>query len=680
MNRIILLGFRYCGKSMIGRQLATMNGLGFVDVDAEVERHEGKKITEIVEKNGWKYFRKLEFECYKNLLYKEDILIACGGGFAVNEYFANEEKQLLTQDKGLKILLMADEDAIKARIIYDFQNNKNDGKRPSFGAKNNHLDGVIKSSLATFNKRKKLYDNLDYDCKIDTSNIKIATEISKHTLCCVVGYPVWHSLSPKIHNFLYDMQNLDNFVYTKCEIKPEKIDKLKEIIKFFNFRGLSITSPYKQEVMKIVDVLDEKAKQIGAVNTIFVDNKGKIYGYNTDYIGVLNALENKTILTNKMVAIFGSGGGAKSAVVACLEKTKNITLFNRTKEKNDDFATQNNIKSCSLAEFKPENFDIIINATIVGLGEQTSILKSNQILKNHIVFDMVYNPLKTKLLKYAIKKGARIIYGIDMLIFQAIKQHEIYAKQQVNSRQIRKIQDEIIQKKHDTCCVVIGNTINKLLKNLKIAQQKSDFIELRCDYLNKINKIIIDKIAENICVDIIFTCRNTEDGGNFKGTFQEQQEIIKYAMSLNKFTYFDIDFSQVDSWKSELSIKNRSYKIILSHHNFKKCLSYKKCITIIDEMFKSDADIAKIACKINSTSCISTMLKVLEKYKKENKNVIFAPMCEEKIIRLLASKYGSWTNFVCLNDKENTAKGQICVDDYIKIVDLLNIRDIYGRQ
>ena len=101
---------------------------------------------------------------------------------------------------------------------------------------------------------------------------------------------------------------------------------------------------------------------------------------------------------------------------------------------------------------------------------------------------------------------------------------------------------------------------------------------------------------------------------------------------------------------------------------------------MIDEMFKRGADIAKIACKINSTSCISTMLKVLEKYKKENKNVIFAPMCDDESIRILASRYGSWTNFVCLNDKENTAKGQICVDDYIKIVDLLNIRDIYGRQ
>ena len=143
------------------------------------------------------------------------------------------------------------------------------------------------------------------------------------------------------------------------------------------------------------------------------------------------------------------------------------------------------------------------------------------------------------------------------------------------------------------------------------------------------------------------------------------------CFKLNKFTYFDIDFSQVDSWKSELRDKNKSYKIILSHHNFKKCLSYQKCVKIIDKMFASGADIAKIACKIDKHKDILTMLKILEKYKKENKQVIFAPMCEDKIIRMLASKYGSWTNFVCLNEKENTAKGQICIDDYNKIIDLL---------
>ena len=346
-------------------------------------------------------------------------------------------------------------------------------------------------------------------------------------------------------------------------------------------------------------------------------------------------------------------------------------MFNRTKEKNNDFAKQNNIKSCSLEEYKPEDYDIIINATIVGLGTKESILKRNQILAKHIVFDMVYNPLKTTLLKNAISKGAKVIYGTNMLIHQAIRQHEIYTKQIALPKQVLQVKNEIFKTNHNICLVIIAKTFKEMLKKLKIAQQKSDFIELRCDYLNTINKTTIEKNAEKMCVDSIFTCRSIKDGGNFQGTKEEQQNLIKYAMSLNKFTYFDIDFSQIENWKSELQNKEKQYKIILSHHDFKKCLSYQNCVKIIDEMFKKGADIAKIACKIDKIDDIFVMLKILEKYKKENKNIIFAPMCENKIVRILASKYGSWTNFVCLNEKESTAKGQICIDNYDKIIGLL---------
>ena len=140
---------------------------------------------------------------------------------------------------------------------------------------------------------------------------------------------------------------------------------------------------------------------------------------------------------------------------------------------------------------------------------------------------------------------------------------------------------------------------------------------------------------------------------------------------MNKFKYFDIDFSQVQYWHNELDDKNKNYKIILSYHNFKNCPPYGRCASIIDGMFKNGADIAKIACKIDSADDIYGMLKLLDKYHKENKNVIFAPMCEDKIVRLLANKYGSWTNFVCLNNEESTANGQLSIDSHDKIFGLL---------
>ena len=679
INRIILLGFRYCGKTTIGRQIAKKNGLKFVDLDTEIEKNEGQKIAEIVKKNGWKYFRKLEFECYKSHLMDQNVVISCGGGFAVNEYFLKEENELLSAEKGIKMLFEIDEKTLIERI-------KKSYLRPSLLGKNsNNINKIITENATIYRQRKQLYNTLDFDIKIDTSHENFTNAMKNNSLFCVVGNPVWHSLSPKIHNVIYSKFGLKNFVYTKIEIKEKSFSKIKQIISLLAIKGASITSPFKQEIMKYVDEIDEKSKKIGAVNTIYSNtinrNDVEFFGHNTDWFGVLKALEKHIDLVDKKVAIFGSGGGAKSAVVACLERTKNVVLFNRTKEKNDDFATKNGIKSCDLSEFKSADFDVIINATTVGLGSKKSILGRNQILKNHIVFDMVYNPLKTTLLKYAISKNAKVIYGTEMLIQQAVKQVEIFTGKVPNDKIVSQIEREITTYSITTnsnisaCCVVVGNDINTFLRSMAVAQSKCNFCELRVDYIKKLSKNTIDRIAENISTNSIFTCRRVANGGNFSGTIQEQKEIIKYAMLLEKFAYFDIDFSQIDDWKNELTDKKKPYKIILSHHDFSHSLPYQKCIKMIDKMFESGADVAKIACKINSASGIFTMLKVLKKYKNGNKNVIFAPMTDDKIVRVLASKYGSWTNFVCLNDKKNTARGQIKIDDYNKILGLLEMKN-----
>ena len=672
MNRIILLGFRYCGKTTIGQQIAKMNGLKLVDLDEEIEKKEQKTIAEIIKKNGWQYFRKLEFECYKSHLADDNIVISCGGGFAVNEYLSKEESRVLSTETGIKMLFEIDKKTLIDRI-------KKSRQRPSLLGKSSHdINKIIEENVNIYEQRKPLYNALDFDVKIDTSHENFTNAIKNHSLFCVIGNPVWHSLSPKIHNTIYGNFGLKNFVYTKIEIKEKRFSQIKQIMSLLAIKGASITSPFKQEIMKIVDEIDEKSKKIGAINTIFISDNGKIYGYNTDWLGALNALEKNTHLIDKKIAIFGSGGGAKSAAIACLERTKNVVLFNRTKEKNDDFATKNGIKSCSLSEFKPDDFDVIINATTVGLGDKKSILKRNQILKNHVVFDMVYNPLKTTLLRYAISKNAKVIYGTEMLIQQAVKQIEIFTGKVPDDKIVSQIEREIttysntINRNISKCCVVVGNSINAFLKNLAAAQSRCYFCELRVDYIKKMSKNTINRIAENISTNSIFTCRNVANGGNFSGTIQEQKKLIKYAMLLEKFAYFDIDFSQIDDWKNELNDGNKTYKIILSHHDFSRCLPYQKCIKMIDKMFESGADVAKIACKINSANSIFTMLKVLKKYKNENKNVIFAPITDDKIVRVLASKYGSWTNFVCLNDKKNTACGQICVDNYDKIIGLLN--------
>ena len=305
INRIILLGFRYCGKTTIGRQIAKMNELKFVDLDEEIEKKEQKTIAEIIKKSGWKYFRKLEFECYKSYLADDNIVISCGGGFAVNEYFSKKESELLSIEKGIKMLFEIDEKTLIERI-------KKSYLRPSLLGKSSYdINKIIEENVNIYEQRKPLYNALDFDIKIDTSHEKFVNAMENNSLFCVIGNPVWHSLSPKIHNTIYGNFGLKNFVYTKIEIKEKRFSQVKQIMSLLAIKGASITSPFKQEIMKTVDKIDEKSKKINAINTIYSNtinsNNVKIFGYNTDWIGVLKALEKRVDLVNKKVAIFGSG-------------------------------------------------------------------------------------------------------------------------------------------------------------------------------------------------------------------------------------------------------------------------------------------------------------------------------------------------------------------------------------
>ena len=158
--RIILLGFRYSGKSTIGRTIAKLNNLKFIDIDEEIEKTKKQNIKKIVEKYGWKFFRELELKEYKKHLQDDNVVIACGGGFGVNEFFLKEEKKLLNVEKGIKILFEIN----KATLI---NNIKTSYIRPLLSGKNSiSIDKIIEENLQIYDKRKKLYDDLHYDVKI----------------------------------------------------------------------------------------------------------------------------------------------------------------------------------------------------------------------------------------------------------------------------------------------------------------------------------------------------------------------------------------------------------------------------------------------------------------------------------------------------------------------------------
>lgn len=252
---------------------------------------------------------------------------------------------------------------------------------------------------------------------------------AKTQMCIIIGDPVEHSLSPKMHNAAYEVLGIDDqFVFTAARVSIEDIKQVVDAVRIFNIRGLTCTVPHKMEVMKYLDEIDPVAQKIGAVNTVVNDN-GFLKGYNTDWLGTVIPLEQKTTLEGKKIAIVGAGGAARAMAYGVVEKGAHLTIYNRTKEKAEELASEVGARSASLDSLSDvANADILINSTSIGLDEtrdQTPI-PAEYISSNQIVFDAVYNPYETTLLKIAKEKGATIIHGIEMLLHQGTAQFTYY--------------------------------------------------------------------------------------------------------------------------------------------------------------------------------------------------------------------------------------------------------------
>ena len=256
----------------------------------------------------------------------------------------------------------------------------------------------------------------------------------------IIGYPLSHTLSPSMHNFIYQKLGID-VEYKKWEISPNNLKSHIEKINNENFIGANITVPYKEKIVPLLDEIRNEAKFTGAVNTI-VKNNNKLIGYNTDVYGIEQTLDIK--LKNDVInnaVIFGAGGAAKAALFVLLQRgLNNLTIVNRTKSNalkmiskfnnvnyDQTIITLNEksqIKSACLSA------DLIINTTILGMKnsgyEDISPIDSTFIDSNSVIFDMVYNPTKTPLIKIALERNANIIEGLNMLVYQAIKSIELW--------------------------------------------------------------------------------------------------------------------------------------------------------------------------------------------------------------------------------------------------------------
>jgi shikimate dehydrogenase len=245
-------------------------------------------------------------------------------------------------------------------------------------------------------------------------------------ICCLIGDPVGHSLSPLIHNTGYKALGL-NYSYVPFRVKD--IERAVEGIRGLGIRGASVTIPHKIKVMQYLDKIDPTAERIGAVNTIVNDN-GILTGYDTDGEGALKALEEATTLKGKKAVLIGAGGGALAIAFGLRARGVRLVVLNRTEAKVRKLAEKVNAEGYGnlkkLAEIAPE--DILINATPVGMWPETgqSIVPKELLHKNLTVFDIVYNPRETKLLAQARDRGCTIVYGYKMLLYQAAKQFELF--------------------------------------------------------------------------------------------------------------------------------------------------------------------------------------------------------------------------------------------------------------
>lgn len=265
---------------------------------------------------------------------------------------------------------------------------------------------------------------------------------AKTKICLIIGDPVAHSLSPAMHNAGYKALGIDNqFVFLGAKVKIEDVGVVVQAMRKMGIHGLTCTIPHKVEVMKYLDEIDETAKKIGAVNTVLNQN-GKLIGFNTDWLGAVIPLEKIIKLFGKKVLVLGAGGAARAVVFGLLKKEAKVKIFNRTKQKAINLAKEFNCQVTDL-KIKSEikNFDIIVNTTSVGMKtlDQEMPISTKFISDKHIVFDIVYVPYNTKLLKEAKKRGAKIIHGIEMLLHQGTAQFEIYTGHKAPEEAMRRV-------------------------------------------------------------------------------------------------------------------------------------------------------------------------------------------------------------------------------------------------
>lgn len=269
----------------------------------------------------------------------------------------------------------------------------------------------------------------------------------------LLGFPIKQSYSPFIHNVAAELTGT-KLLYLPFEVHSTNLkDAVKGMIAL-GLRGFNVTVPHKVKVLEYVNKVSEEASVIGAVNTV-VNDMGKLTGYNTDVHGInISLLPYKSSVDENEIAVFGSGGSARAVIYTLIKnyKPKKIYLINRTEEHAESlkqhFKNKMKFDTISIKSLNDStstdvlsSCSVIINTTPVGMypnNDDSIVGKSQEFNKGQVVFDLVYNPSKTKLLQIAESKGANIISGLNMLVEQAGKSFSLWTNKEFPTEQVKK--------------------------------------------------------------------------------------------------------------------------------------------------------------------------------------------------------------------------------------------------
>ncbi len=269
---------------------------------------------------------------------------------------------------------------------------------------------------------------------------------------CLIGHPLGHSLSPKIHTRLFELEG-EKVDYSLCDIAPEELSSKYSF--FDGLSGFNITIPHKMAIIDYCDELDASAKRYNSVNCI--KNDGRKIGYNTDCIGFTKSIEMLGASLKSKVLLIGCGGVGRMIAIETALEGGNLTiavlpsdmpLAEKTVSEIRQLAPESEVNIITIdntALAQAGDFDLLVNASPVGMFPKTDAMPCSEKLLEHIgyVFDVIYNPRETLLCRTAREKGAKTMNGMAMLVLQAVAAHEIWDKASYNEADIRKLIEDM---------------------------------------------------------------------------------------------------------------------------------------------------------------------------------------------------------------------------------------------